>query len=102
MNLEQAIDFLEQSWDRDAGFLGRVRSGDFDSDLGARFLERLKTLEPCEGDEISRRLVALLWYVPIFLEWQTERVKEKGHDLDEYKRSANSILSVVEDYLGIP
>ena len=53
------------------------------------------------GDMIPRRLVSLIWYIPIFMTWQAERVKGSV-DIQEYQRIANQIEGKIEEILGIP
>ncbi len=50
---------------------------------------------------IPRRLVSLIWYIPIFMTWQAERVKGSV-DIQEYQRIANQIEGKIEEILGIP
>ena len=49
-----------------------------------------------------RRLVSLLWYMPLFLTWQTERLRELGGDLGAYVHAVSSITNEIERILGTP
>ena len=34
-----------------------------------------------------RRVVSLLWYIPLFMQWQVDRVRENGGDVPAYTRA---------------
>jgi hypothetical protein len=55
-----------------------------------------------EGESINRRIVSLLWYMPLFMAWQKDRVQEAGGDAAGLERAANEVQSIVERVLGIP
>lgn len=101
MNTDLLIQTLENAWDAD-GFLGRLRQGQFSPEEAERFLEVLSHIQIAENDQIPKRLLSLLWYLPSFLAWQVERVEERGSDRASYEHFCNSVLSVLEDSLGVP
>lgn len=55
-----------------------------------------------DEDTISRRLVSLLWYIPLFMYWQLERVEESGGDQVAYKRAITIATNEIERILGTP
>lgn len=89
---------IEAEWDLENGFLGKLRAGDFDRATCQRLLETLSKVEP-EGT-LDRDFVRLVWYIPIFMEWNRERVA--ADSLKDYEKAANKILAEVERILGIP
>lgn len=101
MNTDLLIQTLENAWDAD-GFLGRLRQGQLSPEEAERFLEVLSHIQIAKNDHIPKRLLFLLWYPPIFLAWQVERVKECGSARASYEHFCNSVLSVLEDSLGVP
>lgn len=80
MDVNNSIAALEGAWGID-GFLGAVREGRYDQAKGEDFLRLLGCIQLPDDAFIPGRLVALLWYLPSFLEWQKPRVEEKGGDL---------------------
>jgi hypothetical protein len=94
-------DALESEWNPDLdGFFWRVRNGDYDAAAHERVLRLLSSF-PIE-ETLPRRLVSLLWYAPLVMEWNTERVVERGTDRASYQRAISAVTSAVERVLGIP
>lgn len=94
--------YLDQEWDPDTGVLGRVRAGLFDAFQGEKFISKLQTLELPEGEVINRRLVSLLWFIPLFLSWQQERVGENGGDVTAFQNFSGRVEGIVMEILGMP
>ena len=46
-------------------------------------------------------LMALIWYIPLFMGWQAERVKGSVQ-AQEYQRVTNEIQTIVQEILGVP
>jgi hypothetical protein len=86
----------------DTGFLWKVRQGEFDAAAFERTCQKLQELTIDEAAEISPRLVSLLWYMPLVLGWQTDRVREEGGDAQSYMQAAASITAEIERLLGTP
>lgn len=51
---------------------------------------------------IPRRAVSLLWFIPVFMEWQTERVRACGGDTRAYARAVSEATNEIERLLGVP
>ena len=101
MTVQEAIAKLEQAWDLDSGFLGRLRQGEFNAARSQRFEELLKDL-PTKGDMLDARLVSLTWYIPLFMSWQRERCLANGCDADAFDQAVNRATSLLEKALGVP
>lgn len=101
MTSEEAVRALELEWDLDSGFLGGLRQGEFDQAKFARLDSILKQL-PTKGERVDSRLVALTWYVPLFMMWQRERCLENGSDAATFDQAVNRATSLVEQALGVP
>jgi hypothetical protein len=101
MDFSKIIDRLDSEWDTD-GFFDRVRNGDYDATQAKEILEFLRAIDIDENESLPKRLVALLWYLPSFLSWQSERIAERGGDSDAYKRFTTEVQNVLEDVLGTP
>ncbi len=99
-DVEGLISDLEAEYDQDLGFLGLLRAGHFDSLARDRFLRLLESIDLGAGGPIDRRVVALLWYVPLFMQWQEPRL-----DADErqaLQAATNRVTSELERILGVP
>ena len=101
MDLNWIIEWLDSEWDTD-GFFDRVRNGDYDVERGKEVLNMLHNINLGEHDPLPRRLVTLLWYLPSFLYWQTERVAERGGDKVAYEKFTTDVHNTLEDVLGTP
>ena len=94
---------LESFWDVSEGVLAHIREGEFSSEASRDMIAYLKSLDFCSSPLIPRRTVALLWYMPLFLQWQSERVRGKSPAFaDEYEQFTNAVQREVERLLGLP
>jgi hypothetical protein len=100
MDFAQTIDRLETEWD-DQGFLGQLRQGQFDAEHAKNFLELLRSIIISDDELLPKRLVALLWYIPSFLSWQTERVQPNVNAKD-YLQFCTDAHNILESVLGFP
>jgi len=98
---QELIEQLESTWEVDTGFFWKLRQGIFDRQLYDEFLILLKTISFEDDELISSRIVSLLWYIPLFMEWQKVRV-EKAMSLDEYNILKQNIENELERILGVP
>jgi hypothetical protein len=93
---------LDEAWDPDLGFLGRLRERVFDPALGEAYLTLLRSIE-IEGQEtIKAEFVRLLWFAPLFIEWQIERVVSAGGDEAQVRHVSDAIRERVMEILGTP
>lgn len=99
--LQELIEKLDMEYDRSEGFLGLLRTGRFDPQGASRLLGLLSSLELGDGP-VDRRLVQLLWYMPIFLQWQKERFALSGGDVEAVESTLNEVVSILENALGVP
>jgi len=102
MILTKLIESLEYEWSLENGFLGLLRAGEFSNNGLARLLGVLDTIDLDDQKIIDRRLVSLLWYMPIFMDWQRERLEENGVDLVKLDSAITEIDNRLEGILGIP
>ncbi|MGY8711281.1 hypothetical protein RAD16_36595 [Bradyrhizobium sp. 18BD] len=101
MTIAAIIEQLETEWNAD-GFFDRVRNGDYDAIRGQAILAVLRAIEIGDDDMVPKRLVSLLWYLPSFLAWQTDRIAEKGGDRAAYERFVTEVDNTLEVVLGVP
>lgn len=101
MTIAEIIEKLEAEWDTN-GFFDRVRNGDYDAIRGQAVLAVLRAIKIGDEDVVPKRLVSLLWYLPSFLSWQTERIAERGGDRAAYGRFVTEVENILQDVLGVP
>jgi hypothetical protein len=94
------ISDLEAEYDVDDGFLGLLRAGHFDSRARDRFLQLIESVDLGSSDVVDRRLVSLLWYMPLFLQWQDRRVDEEGRA--QLRQVLDRVTNQLERILGVP
>jgi hypothetical protein len=96
------IENLEREWDFDTGFFGLLRQGKFDAAGLNRLVDTLSVISFLDHELINRRAVSLLWYIPLFMRWQRERVEKNGGDVAELEKATNRVQALVETILGVP
>ncbi len=102
MKQETAITYLEAEWEEPQGFFYRLRQGEYSPQEAARVLEMLAAIGIDEEAPLERRLVSLLWYLPLFSQWQRERVQEAGTSPHVYEQFINKLTNILEEKLGVP
>ena len=91
---------LEAAYDLEEGFLGLLRGGHFHSLARDRFLGLLQSIDLAPEDTIDRRQVGLLWYVPLFMQWQLERLDDEEQAL--LRAAIDQVTNYLERILGVP
>jgi len=99
---EQIIAELERFWEPDEGVFWRLRQGVLDPQGLEKVAVLLESIKVTEESLLPRRFVALVWFIPIFLEWQRDRVKERGGDMHEFATRQNRLSGAVQRLLGVP
>jgi hypothetical protein len=104
MNYETALTKLDQEWELETGFFGRLRSGFFNPQEVERILEILRAIEESvQGLEmLDRRLVELVWHIPVYMGYQRERVQKLGGDIEEFDNAIDDIQAILDRILGLP
>jgi hypothetical protein len=93
------VDRIDAEFDRDEGFIGRLRDGRFDPEGARRLLSALNEL-PTGMESFDRRLVSLLWYLPLVIGWQEDRVSPA--DRDKVRDILGAVIARLEAVLGVP
>lgn len=103
MSDAELIQQLEAEYDQNTGFIGRLRFGTFDDPGLTRVLDLLRKFEPT-GSALDRRLVALLWWMPWIIEWQSQRLARESRTAEAatIHRALEAIFKECERILGIP
>lgn len=99
--IQEIIKQLEDVWEVDSGFFWKLRQGKFDKELYNEFIVLLKSISFEDEELISSRAVSLLWYIPLFMEWQIERV-QNDISPEEYRILKKNIENELERILGVP
>lgn len=102
MNQQAAIEYFESTWEEPNGFFYRLRQGEYDAQEAARVLETISSLILGIDTPIEKRLVSLLWYMPLFAQWQRDRIREAGMQIETYDRFVTQLTNILEEKLGIP
>lgn len=104
MTEENIIKILNNAWEIEGGFFYEIRSRKLDLKKGAELHHSLKNFELSTKSTIDRNLVRLLWYIPIYLDYQKETLKPILVDKEylDYIKLANGIQEEIERLLGYP
>ena len=102
MDIQSLISDLEREWDLEQGALGRLRTGILDVDGLNRLRETLSTIDFENGIWQNRRVISLLWYIPLFMHWQRDRFAGDDEEIQFLDRITNEITAILEKLLGIP
>lgn len=102
MNQTDAANNLESEWDRPNGFFARLGAGEFDDTGATRVLDLLTSLDLDDAEPLERDLARQLWYMPLFCQWQEERVEEESGDVDGLKLFITKVTNALEEKIGVP
>ncbi len=91
---------LEAEYDLDSGFIGLLRQGEFDSQGLERLLALLQSIALGDSPTIDRRLVTLVWMIPIIMRWQQDAMVENGRDVMELRHGLTRVENAVSNYSG--
>lgn len=100
--MENFIKSIESEWEPEEGFFWKIRQGIFEDAEGRRALSKVAAVPTLTDQAIPGRLVSVLWYVPIFMEWQIDRVRENGGNISEYTVAISKFTNEIERILGVP
>jgi hypothetical protein len=99
---DAAIPLLERFWDLPDGYFFRLRQGEYQVGGAAEVDLVLRSIDIDELGSLPRRLVSLTWYIPTFMEWQIERVRERGGDVDALRQDITRLQNALDKLLGVP
>jgi hypothetical protein len=99
--MDELLELLDEAWDDESGFLGKLRSGKFDQDAGEAYVALLSRIPPV-GETVEARLVQLIWFAPMFIEWQLERATKSEDEVRQLTRIATQVHEAVSNVLGTP
>jgi hypothetical protein len=93
---------METHWDLPDGFFYRLRQGDYDPHGAKKVEQTLKSFVVNDETLLPRRLVSLTWWIPLFMEWQRDRVKDAGGDNAALDGDIMRLRSMLDSVLGVP
>src|SRR4051812_10126272 len=102
MTLDDIICSFESEWEAEEGFFWKIRQGNFLQEDFKRALETFVAVPSYVDQMVPARLVSLVWYVPIFMEWQRDRVRKRDGDLAAYEVAMTKLTNEVQRILGAP
>ena len=102
MDMQAVIQKLENEWEKPTGFLGGLREGVFDPEGLNRLVDILQSVDLEGIAQLDRRFVALTWYIPLFMIWQRDRVREQGGSVQDLDKAINGLLTLLHGVLGVP
>ncbi|MCF3119305.1 hypothetical protein IPZ68_06225 [Streptomyces arenae] len=98
----QVLEALDLAWDPEQGPLGKLRGGEYDPSLGEPYIALLNSIEISEGEPLHADFVKLVWFAPLFSEWQIERAVELGADKRTLADFTDRVRERVMELLGVP
>ncbi len=98
---ETQIELLEHEWSPDQGFFWQIRQGRFEAAAFQRAHTLVAGISMNEATA-PRRVVSLLWPIPLFMHNQADRIREGGGDVAAYDLATTRMTSEVERLLGMP
>jgi phospholipase C len=102
MDIKQAIQRLDDEWDENAGFFGKLRAGIVDKEGLQRVRETLEAVDTSNEQTLDKQFVSLTWFIPTYMGWQRERVREKGGDVDGFDHATHLMVELLFRVLGVP
>ena len=102
LSFNEAIPRVEEFWDLPDGYFFRLRQGEYVPGSAEHVEHVLRSIEVAEDSVVPRRLVSLTWMIPTFMEWQIDRVQERGGDVASLRRDIALLRNAVNDLLGAP
>ena len=106
--LKFIIEDLDKEWEIPNGFFYKSRAGIMDEQGYLRVIAALekgeKLIATCpEEKHIDRDFVKAIWFLPLFLTWQEDRIKANGFPVEIYMGQwIARIEQIVESILGSP
>ena len=98
---EKLFEELDQCWDYDNGFFGQLKQRIFDNKLFDKLIAILRDIHFEDEETIPKRVVSLLWFIPLFMEWNATGVSDQISK-DDYNNCSTLIENELIRILGIP
>jgi len=98
--IQQWTAALGEQWDV-GHFLWKIRQGVFVELEAGKFEDLLSRIELADEDRLlDREFVSVLWYVPLFLHWNIERVAKKSGNQEQFETFAARVEDEISRIFG--
>lgn len=101
MTDRDAASLLDPEWEQETGYFGQLRLGIFSPPAHTRVMAILKGVKSTPG-VWDAKFISLVWFIPTFMSWQTDRCVAAGTNRDEYTRAVNEATDILLEVLGAP
>lgn len=91
---------LEHAWRE--GFFYNLRYGNFVQDQYEELKKDFNNIILEDINYSDKRLISLLWVIPIFISWQEERLEKKGVMKATFSEISDFFYTQCERILGLP
>lgn len=98
-HFSSTVETLEELW---LGPLTRAREGRFTLEDDRTIRNVLESLDVGRSDVIPKKLVTQLWFIPQFMEWQTDRVSYNVDNYNGYAILCSWVGARIGELLGEP
>ena len=95
MNDAELIQALEAEFDRSNGFIGQLKDLTFDREAHERFFALLESIDLGHSESLNRRVVELLWMLPLILQWRIEHFREEGLDVSSWDDAVDRAIAAL-------
>jgi hypothetical protein len=106
MDILASIPELEKLWTQEPGyFFFDLHADKFNRDEFAKLkalLIAIQVLDISESNEINRRFVELVWFIPTHMRWQQDRWIGNEHDLRTLDEAISFVEQRLTTILGLP
>jgi hypothetical protein len=102
MDIVEAIEKLEREWELEGGFFGDLQNGVFREEGLKNVISILSSISVSDDTFLDKRFVALTWFIPTFMSWQSERMGEQGLETNAIDHGAQTIIEILFRLLGAP
>lgn len=104
MDIKTAIKKLDEEWDQiePNGFFVKLKQGQFDQVAFDRVVTILNSVELPQEDFFNKRFVELVWFIPTFMRWQQDGLRDQGTDLEGLDRAISFCEQRLTTILGLP
>ncbi|MDP0929476.1 hypothetical protein Q0601_20010 [Paracoccus onubensis] len=62
----------------ESGFLRKLRYGVYDEGMAEDFLRIIQGVPSLSESRFDKELTYIIWHIPLYLEWQSQRLSEKN------------------------
>jgi hypothetical protein len=102
MDTTKVIALLEEEWEPEKGALWKLRNREIDKEGVERLINLLRSIDVKDAEVIDRRLVSLIWFMPLVMEWQKPHFQQSEQLIRILDKFINQIVNELFRILGSP